>query len=289
MDIDKMHAEFEASMLKRHADDPDPEVLKFRQKSGRYGLTQIEGEWIGWQDNYNAHAAEIAAKDAEIVLLTRIIEAAHCALDDGDSDGAQTIMSGAGKCVIAAAPVPTTELEAMTRMFHDACADLGAINEALGLDPDDGGAGPILDAIEELKCRTPVPAQGTVQITPNSPQTRMDAQSKPLLDQAQGALTDDQIEALVPWAGNPDDPHFDRIAFARSILAQSAAQGADDARDAVRWRLIMRAGADSESPEAKAIEAADALLPAPDDSVAAAAVFEAMVDSVIASLAEVPV
>lgn len=43
------------------------------------------------------------------------------------------------------------ELEATKRMFHAACADLGAINEALGLDPDDGGAEPILDAIEELK------------------------------------------------------------------------------------------------------------------------------------------
>jgi hypothetical protein len=44
-----------------------------------------------------------------------------------------------------------SELASMTRMFHAACADLGAINEALGLDPDDGGAAPILDAIAELK------------------------------------------------------------------------------------------------------------------------------------------
>lgn len=43
------------------------------------------------------------------------------------------------------------ELASMTRMFHAACADLGAINEALGLDPDDGGAEPIIDAINELK------------------------------------------------------------------------------------------------------------------------------------------
>jgi hypothetical protein len=43
------------------------------------------------------------------------------------------------------------ELASMTRMFNAACADLGAINEALGLDPDDGGAEPILDAIAELK------------------------------------------------------------------------------------------------------------------------------------------
>jgi hypothetical protein len=44
-----------------------------------------------------------------------------------------------------------SELASMTRMFHAACADLGAINEALGLDPDDGGALPILEAINDLK------------------------------------------------------------------------------------------------------------------------------------------
>ncbi|WP_186118303.1 hypothetical protein [Burkholderia gladioli] len=43
------------------------------------------------------------------------------------------------------------ELASMTRMFHAACSDLGLINEALGLDPDDGGAEPILDAIQKLK------------------------------------------------------------------------------------------------------------------------------------------
>jgi hypothetical protein len=43
------------------------------------------------------------------------------------------------------------ELASMTRMFQAACADIGLINEALGLDYDDGGAEPILWAIEELK------------------------------------------------------------------------------------------------------------------------------------------
>ncbi|WP_186268083.1 hypothetical protein [Burkholderia gladioli] len=48
-------------------------------------------------------------------------------------------------------PAENAELASMTRMFHAACADLGLINEALGLDPDDGGAEPILDAIQKLK------------------------------------------------------------------------------------------------------------------------------------------
>ncbi|WP_310614061.1 hypothetical protein [Limnohabitans sp.] len=47
------------------------------------------------------------------------------------------------------------ELAQYKRMFGAACDALGAINEALGLDPDDGGAEPILSAIEELKAAQP--------------------------------------------------------------------------------------------------------------------------------------
>lgn len=46
---------------------------------------------------------------------------------------------------------PSIELARYQRMFHAACEALGSINEALGLDPDDGGAEPILDAITDLK------------------------------------------------------------------------------------------------------------------------------------------
>lgn len=53
-------------------------------------------------------------------------------------------------------PLTADELESTKRMFHDACHDLGLINEALGLDPDDGGAAPILDAIAELKGTRPI-------------------------------------------------------------------------------------------------------------------------------------
>lgn len=57
-----------------------------------------------------------------------------------------------------------SELASMTHMFHDACHDLGLINEALGLDPDDGGAEPILDAIAELKGE-----RSTAQTTGSAP------------------------------------------------------------------------------------------------------------------------
>jgi len=43
------------------------------------------------------------------------------------------------------------EIERLNRLFFSACADLGRINEHLGLDPDDGGADPIIDAIDEIK------------------------------------------------------------------------------------------------------------------------------------------
>ena len=43
------------------------------------------------------------------------------------------------------------ELAQYKQMLQAACADLGAINHALGLDPNDGGAESILFAIEELK------------------------------------------------------------------------------------------------------------------------------------------
>lgn len=52
---------------------------------------------------------------------------------------------------LASSSTATTEAEQYKRMFLAACSDLGLINEALGLDPNDGGAEPILSAIAELK------------------------------------------------------------------------------------------------------------------------------------------
>jgi hypothetical protein len=49
----------------------------------------------------------------------------------------------------------TTTREAYRRMFIAACEDLGLINEALDLDPNDGGAAPILAAIKKLKAAPP--------------------------------------------------------------------------------------------------------------------------------------
>lgn len=43
------------------------------------------------------------------------------------------------------------EMKSYRRMFEAACEDLGEINEKLKLDPDEGGAVPILAAIEEMQ------------------------------------------------------------------------------------------------------------------------------------------
>lgn len=54
-----------------------------------------------------------------------------------------------------AAPDESTSIkDSHKHMFNAVCVDLGLINEALGLDPDDGGAAPILKAIKELMDRS---------------------------------------------------------------------------------------------------------------------------------------
>lgn len=47
----------------------------------------------------------------------------------------------------------STTKDQYRRMFHAACTELGTINQALGLDPDAGGAAPILAAIEQLRAQ----------------------------------------------------------------------------------------------------------------------------------------
>lgn len=54
-------------------------------------------------------------------------------------------------CAIKALKMISDRAAAHERRFIDACADLGHINEVLGLDPDDGGADPIIGAIEKLQ------------------------------------------------------------------------------------------------------------------------------------------
>ncbi|POR52808.1 hypothetical protein B0G62_104105 [Paraburkholderia eburnea] len=93
----------------------------------------------------------------------------HC---EGETVTEESIQRWIGAMVKSPRYNPTveSELASMTRMFHAACADLGTINEALGLDPDDGGAEPIIGAIEELKAQIAAP------VAPASAAPEIDAQ-----------------------------------------------------------------------------------------------------------------
>jgi hypothetical protein len=82
-------------------------------------------------------------------------------------------IAGVERYASVAAPVQAEQAQAETvdiaalkkerdrfeRMFNAACVDLGLVNEALDLDPDDGGAEPILEAIAELKSKIPAQAE----------------------------------------------------------------------------------------------------------------------------------
>jgi len=126
-------------------------------------------------------------------------------------------------------PLTAKELESATRMFHAACHDLGLINEALGLDPDDGGAEPILDAIAELRGATPNGLANT------------SAEVQVCCDRCNGAGVVDAATPASPVASVLTDgqikEHFDSharyalegsklywddaLAFARALLAAS--------------------------------------------------------------------
>ena len=63
-----------------------------------------------------------------------------------------------GKLKVTLQDTPTEiELAQYKRMFEAACFALGAIGDALGVEPEEGGSEPILFAIEELKAQLKEP------------------------------------------------------------------------------------------------------------------------------------
>lgn len=116
------------------------------------------------------------------------------------------------------------ELQSMTRMFHAACADLCAINQALGLDPNDGGAQPILAAIAALK------GEGAI----NTHELR----------QAIGEKLTDKLGEMIGTEG-PMDPHDSRDvdmlldAFMPTIEGLTVTRTAYDELVADRDRLLV--------------------------------------------------
>jgi hypothetical protein len=97
-------------------------------------------------------SGEIMAQMARLEEALRISQAR---IGGARMDAARVEAGGLTPAAPAAPAEPNAELEAMTRMFMDACSSLGLITEALGLDPNEGGHEPILDAIEELKTAAP--------------------------------------------------------------------------------------------------------------------------------------
>ena len=103
--------------------------------------------------NIKAHQSVLADRDAEISKLR------EAAIQSGE-----------------AFDKLLTELEAQKRMFMAACEDLGAITDELGLDPDEGGADPIICAIEDLKSeRDDALRQASALATPASPASAPEA------------------------------------------------------------------------------------------------------------------
>ena len=63
-----------------------------------------------------------------------------------------------GKLKVTLQDTPTEiELAQYKRMFEAACSALGAVGDALGVDPEEGGAEPIIAAIQELKAEKQEP------------------------------------------------------------------------------------------------------------------------------------
>ncbi|MBB5610596.1 MULTISPECIES: hypothetical protein [unclassified Janthinobacterium] len=94
------------------------------------------------------------------------------------------------------------ELKSNTRMFMAACEELGAVNEKLGLDPNDGGAEPILNAIEELQAA----ARASATLLPQEPESMDTEQSR---------------EYLVQFM----EKHFSDTTYHRYIRAEGGSNG----------------------------------------------------------------
>jgi hypothetical protein len=152
--LDRMCTPLHESHLKGATAEADAHSMKIIRD---YILAASEARDVGVSD---------AQRDRLLVALERaaIAESALRALADecgndatpGWEDRMRACIDNANRLLATraseAAPAPVSdELAAMTRMFGEACAALGLINEALGLHPDDGGAEPILEAIAELK------------------------------------------------------------------------------------------------------------------------------------------
>jgi hypothetical protein len=138
----------------------------------------------------------------------------------------------------------TTSREQYRRMFLAACTDLGLVNEALGLDPDDGGAEPIIDAIKELKqlasTQQAEPAQAATPFAWAYRAWAEDAEhSLSMIDPAE--FRDPDISDVVPLYTHP---------------APAQAQLSDEQIEMARLEVFRKCGADLMPDVAKVLSSA---------------------------------
>jgi hypothetical protein len=127
-----------------------------------------------WSTVKHGNRLSVFARTIEAALLAKQAEAVPVALAFPESrDFSETKCPRCDTRFFVerevAAPAPTVQAvwQSYERMFNAACIDLGLINEALGLDPNDGGAESILSAIADLKTKQDGPLKIKVSFAPD--------------------------------------------------------------------------------------------------------------------------
>lgn len=173
-------AEFEAHIRAKAESEEYATLILQRNGLDEYSTVWVQAEWNGWQAAWSRRptpASDLCADlNAERINTTP-------ASPDLDNEAAARLRKQAEEAkkvrgVVALSPEDAFALlgcleraeadvaalrkehDSYQRMFTAACEDLGAINEALNLDPNDGGAEPILEAIKELRERAEVVLSG---------------------------------------------------------------------------------------------------------------------------------
>lgn len=112
---------------------------------------------------------------------------------------------------------------------------LDSINEALDLDPDDGGAEPILEAISDLQKDSEILASYLFDLQKDSEMLASIKQSQPVLTDAKIEFAIREIDNLAMNHGLADSQMPKAIAIIRAIIAATSAQAASDSVADMFW------------------------------------------------------
>lgn len=145
----------------------------------------------------------------------------------------------------------TAERDKYARMSNAACIDLGLINESLDLDPDDGGAGPIVEAIATLK-------QDAARLAPVIAAALEWSSERAPSDHAEGELMKAIATMEGDWPGCEECDHecdepcipatvVEIHASIDACLAKQAAKKTEEGRK--QWRAIEAVTQPAEAPK----------------------------------------